>query len=103
MLRFLEHTSAFGVGSVWMNIVRRVMVADGEMEHRVHCWALGRCCTGEDVMGDDFLCRHLVAIRGALERIEGVARERLRMTDRGIVVEVIAICGKQSLLKSKLG
>jgi hypothetical protein len=23
------HTSAFGVGSVWMNIVRRAMVADG--------------------------------------------------------------------------
>ena len=29
----VEHTSAFGVGSVWMNMVRRVMVADGEMAH----------------------------------------------------------------------
>jgi hypothetical protein len=43
----------------------------------------------EDVMGDDFWCRHLVAMRGAVERIEGVARKRLRMTARGIVVEAI--------------
>lgn len=40
-------------------------------------------------MGDDFWCRHLVAMRGALERMDGVARERLRMAARGIVIDVI--------------
>ena len=72
-----------------MNIVRRVIVADGEMAPWLHGCALGRCCAGEHVMGDDFWCRHLVAMRGALERMEGVARERLRMAARGIVIEVI--------------
>jgi hypothetical protein len=43
-------------------------------------------------MGDDFWCRHLVAMRGALERMEGVARDRLRMAARGIVVEAIVLC-----------
>jgi len=84
-----ERTSAFGVGSVWMNMVRRVMVAEGETAPWLHGCARGRCCAEEDVIGDDFWCRHLVAMRGALERIEGVARERLRMTARGIVVEAI--------------
>ena len=40
-------------------------------------------------MGEDFWCRHLVAMRGALERTEGVARERLRMAARGTVVDAI--------------
>jgi len=40
-------------------------------------------------MGDDFWCRHLVAMRGAWERIEVVARERLRIAARGIIMEVI--------------
>ena len=84
-----ERTSALGVGSVWMNMVRRVMVAEGEMAPWLNGCARGRCCAEVDVMGDDFWCRHLVAMRGALERIEGVARERLRMTVRGIVVEAI--------------
>lgn len=84
-----ERTSAFGVGSVWMNMVRRVMVAEGETAPWLHGCARGRCCAEEDVMGDDFWCRHLVVMRGAVERIEGVARERLRMTARGIVVEAI--------------
>jgi hypothetical protein len=84
-----ERTSAFGVGSVWMNMVRRVTVAEGETAPWLHGCARGRCCVEEDVMGDDFWCRHLVAMRGAVERIEGVARKRLRMTARGIVVEAI--------------
>ena len=54
-------------------------------------------------MGDDFLCKHLVVMRGALERIEGTARERLCMTVRGTIVEVIAICVKRIVLKSELG
>jgi hypothetical protein len=40
-------------------------------------------------MGEDFWCRHLVAMRGALERTEGVARERLRMAARGIAIDAI--------------
>lgn len=40
-------------------------------------------------MGDDFWCRHLVAMRGALERMDGVARERLRMAARGMIIDVI--------------
>lgn len=43
-------------------------------------------------MGDDFWCRHLVAMRGACERIDDVARERLRIAARGIVMEVIIRC-----------
>lgn len=42
-------------------------------------------------MGNDFWCRHLVAMRGALERMEGVARERLRSAARGIVIEAILL------------
>ena len=42
-------------------------------------------------MGDDFWCKHLVAMRGALERMVGAARERLRMAARGIVIEAIMI------------
>ena len=32
-----------------------------------------------------------MAMRGAEERMDGVARERLRMAARGIVVEAIAV------------
>lgn len=74
-----------------MNIVRLVIVADGDNAPWLHGCALGRCCTGEDVMGDDFWCRHLVAMRGALDRTDGVARERLRMAARGIVIEAICV------------
>ncbi len=87
--RGCKHTSAFGVGSVWMNIVRRVMVADGERAPWLQGCARGRCCAGETVIGDDFWCRHLVAMRGACERMDGVARERLCSAARGIFIEAI--------------
>lgn len=43
------------------------------------------------MIGDDFWCRHLVAMRGALDRMEGVARARLRMATRGIVIEAMVL------------
>jgi hypothetical protein len=42
-------------------------------------------------MGDDFWCRHLVATRGALDLMEGVARDRPRMAVRGIAIEAIFV------------
>jgi hypothetical protein len=72
-----------------MNIVRRVTVAAGDRAPWFHGCALGRCCAGVDVMGDDFWCRHLVAMRGAEDRMEGPARVRLRRAARGIVIEAI--------------
>jgi hypothetical protein len=74
-----------------MNIVRLVIVAEGNAAPWVHGCALGRCCAGVDVMGDDFWCRHLVAMRGAEERTDGTALERLRRAARGIVIEAIML------------
>ena len=85
-------TSAFGVGSVWMNMVRRVTVAAGDRAPWLHGRARGRCCAGADVMGDDFWCRHLVAMRDVEDRTEGAARMRLRRAARGIVIEAIILC-----------
>lgn len=43
-------------------------------------------------MGDDCWCRHLVAMRGAVDRREGAVRERLRMAARGRVDEAMVVC-----------
>jgi hypothetical protein len=40
-------------------------------------------------MGDGCWCRHLVAMRGVAERRDGAARDRLRMAERGIVLDAI--------------
>ena len=40
-------------------------------------------------MGDDCWCRHLVAMRGAVDRRAGVVRERPRMAARGRVDEAM--------------
>lgn len=79
-----------------MNIVRRVTVAAGDRAPWLHGCARGRCCAGVDVMGDDFWWRHLVAMRGADERMEGAARETLRRAARGIVIEAISVCVSES-------
>lgn len=83
------HTSALGVGSVWMNMVRRANVADGAATLWLHDCAVGLCCSLEAVMGDACWCRHLVAMRGVADRRDGVARDRLRMAERGITLEAI--------------
>lgn len=83
-------TSAFGVGSVWMNMVRRATVADGATTLWLHGCAVGLCCNLEAVMGDDCWWRHLVAMRGVADRREGVARGRLRMAERGIVLDAMS-------------
>jgi hypothetical protein len=41
------------------------------------------------VIGDARWCRHLVAILGAVDRMEGVARNKLRIADRGSVVDAM--------------
>lgn len=78
-----------------MNKVRRVILAEDDIAPWLQGCARGRCCAGADVMGDDFWCRHLVAMRGAVERMAGAARERLRIAVRGIIVDAIALdmCG----------
>jgi len=86
-------TSALGVGSVWMNMVRRATVADGATTLWLHGCAVGLRCSLEAVMGDDCWCRHLVAMRGVAERRDGVARDRLHMAERGIVLEAIFCIG----------
>lgn len=43
------------------------------------------------MIADDFWCRHLVAMRGALEQAEGAAREIPRMAVRGIIIEAIVL------------
>jgi hypothetical protein len=73
--------------------VRRAIVADGDIAPWFHGCALGRSWAGDDVMGDDFWCRHLVATRGILERRGVAARERLRIATRGMVVEGICEVG----------
>jgi hypothetical protein len=78
--------SAFGVGSVWMNMVRRATDAIIGTALCEHCCIFGRCCSGDAVMGDAFWCRHLVAVRGAVERKE---RDRLRSAVRGTFAEAI--------------
>jgi hypothetical protein len=40
-------------------------------------------------MGDACWCRHLVAMRGVADRRDGVARDRLRIAERGIVLDAI--------------
>lgn len=77
-----------------MNIVRRAAAADATTGDAVpwrHVCTLGRCWTGDAVMGDALWCRHLVATRGALERNQGVARARLRTAARGTVMEFIVV------------
>lgn len=85
------HTSALGVGSVWMNIVRRETLATVGVALCDHCCTFGLCCAEDDVMGDAFWCKHLVAMRGARERREGVARDRLRIAARGTFTEAILL------------
>jgi hypothetical protein len=82
-------TSAFGVGSVWMNMVRRATVAEGAATLWLQGCAVGLCCNLEAVMGDDCWWRHLVAMRRGAGRREGVARVRLRIAERGSVLEGI--------------
>lgn len=79
-------TSAFGVDSVWMNIVRLEIVAATGAAFCAHFCTLGRCCAGEAVMGVAFWCRHLVATRGVVVRREGAVRVRVRMA-RGTAAE----------------
>jgi hypothetical protein len=43
-------------------------------------------------MGDDCWCRHLVAMRGVVDRRDGAARERLRMAERGRIFEAMFVC-----------
>jgi hypothetical protein len=78
--------SAFGVGSVWMNMVRRADDTTIGAALCDHCCIFGRRCSGEAVMGDAFWCRHLVAVCGAVER---KVRERLRSAVRGTFAEAI--------------
>jgi hypothetical protein len=72
-----------------MNIVRRATATDGAATLWLHCCAVGLCCSLEAVMGDDCWCRHLVAMRGVDDRRDDVARDRLRMADRGSVLEAM--------------
>jgi hypothetical protein len=81
-----------------MNIVRRATVADGDTALWFHGCVLGRSWAGDDVMGDDFWCRHLVATRGTLERRGVAAREILRIAMRGIVVDDIFVVGCRGLV-----
>jgi hypothetical protein len=83
------HTSAFGVGSVCINMVRRATAATIGAAFCDHCCILGRCCSGDAVMGDVFWCKHRVAIRVAVERNCGVVREMLRIAVRGTCNEAI--------------
>jgi hypothetical protein len=74
-----------------MNIVLRAIVADGTATFCLHDCALGLSCSLEAVMGEDCWCRHLVAMRGAEDRREGVARERLRTAERGSMLDAIFV------------
>jgi hypothetical protein len=74
-----------------MNIVRRAIVADGADTARLHDCVRGLCCSLEAVMGEVCWCRHLVAMRGAVDRREGVARERLRIAERGSMLDAIFV------------
>jgi len=44
-------------------------------------------------MGDGCWCRHLVAMRGVVDRTDGAAREMLRKAERERVFEAIFIAG----------
>lgn len=85
--------SSFGVGSVWMNIVRRGTVAAAEgvaLRLWFHDCILGLCCALEATMGDDDCWwRHLVVMRGRgpPARREDPARERLRRAERDMFDE----------------
>lgn len=79
-------TSALGVGSVWMNMVRRATVAGTGAALCVHCCTRGLCWSLEDVMGEACLCRHRVATRGVCVRRDGDAFDIRRSAVRGIVV-----------------
>ena len=74
-----------------MNILRRAIVPDGAVTLPLHDRALGLCCSREVMMGEDCWCRHLVAMRGAVDRRVGVARERLRMAERGSMLDAIFV------------
>jgi hypothetical protein len=79
------HTSGFGVVSVWMNRFRRGMWIAGAATRILHPWILGRFLEGEDVMGADCWCKHLVDILEERGTVEGAARTRRFRTDRDIV------------------
>ena len=85
-------TSALGVVSVWMNIVRRAIVAHGAAL-RDHCWAPGRCCVGDGVMGVALWWRHRVAVRGAGVRSDDVFLDMRRMVARDTEFEVMVCVG----------
>jgi hypothetical protein len=87
-----RRTSALGVVSVWMNIVRRAIVADGVARWGQR-WNLGRCCVGDGVMGEALWWRHLVAIRGAFVRKDDVFCERMRMVARDTEFVVMVSMG----------
>jgi hypothetical protein len=65
-----------------------MLAADTGILWVVWC-TLGLSRRGEAVIGDAFWCRHFVAIRGAMDRMKGVARDKLRIADRGSVVDAI--------------
>jgi hypothetical protein len=75
-----------------MNIVRLATVAATGAAFCVHLCTLGLCCTGEDVMGVAFWCRHLVATRGVVVRREGATLVRVRKA-RGTDVDAISVGG----------
>ena len=78
-------TSALGVDSVWMNMVRLDCWAAAMGALRLHCCIRGLCCSGEDVMGDAFWWRQREATLVACGRSDGVARVTARRADREIV------------------
>jgi hypothetical protein len=86
---YQTHTSAFGVGSVCMNMVRRATEAAIGAACCDHCCTFGRRCRGEAVMGNVFWCKHRVAIRGAVEPKGDAVREKPRTTVRGTFNEAI--------------
>jgi hypothetical protein len=83
-------TSALGVVSVWMNIVRRPRFAGDLSMGEPHRRACGLCWRGEGVMGDAFWCKHRVAARGAFVVVDPIARDKERREHRGTVMEAIA-------------
>lgn len=70
-------------------MVLRATVAEGAATLWLQGCTVGLCCNPEAVMGDDCWWRHLVAMRRGADRREGVARVRLRIAERGSVLEGI--------------
>ena len=69
-------------------------MTDGAATPRLQDCALGLCWSLEAMMGEDCWCRHLVAMRGAADRRDGVAHERLRTAERGSMLEAIFVEGQ---------